>query len=35
MTDEEWDDWKLSIKEIATTILGYKVGELETGEVDF
>ena len=35
MTDEDWADWALSIKEIATTILGYKVGELETGEVDF
>lgn len=35
MTDKDWDEWKLSIKDIATIILGYKVGELETGEVDF
>ncbi|KOY84311.1 hypothetical protein AD998_21745 [bacterium 336/3] len=33
--DEEWDNWKKQIKEIATKKLGFKVGEIELGEVDY
>jgi len=33
MEDEEWKEWSKKIKEIATKILGYKIGEIETGEV--
>lgn len=35
MDDEEWSEWVAKIKEIATEILGYKIGEIELGEVDF
>lgn len=35
MDDDEWDIWCASIKEIATKVLGYKIGEIEKGEVDF
>ena len=35
MENEEWEAWKKAIKEIATEELGYKVGEIELGEVDF
>ncbi|HEY8917713.1 MAG TPA: hypothetical protein VIM87_14815 [Chitinophaga sp.] len=35
MDTEEWDIWVKAIKEIATKELGYKVGEIELGEVDF
>jgi len=34
MEDEEWEQWKLQIKQIATAKLGFKVGEIELGEVD-
>ncbi len=32
---DEWIIWVKKIKEIATRELGYKVGEIELGEVDF
>lgn len=35
MNDDEWVNWKKQIKEIATKKLGFKVGEIELGEVDF
>jgi hypothetical protein len=35
MEDNEWRIWCAEIKMIATEILGYRVGEIETGEVDF
>ena len=35
MPDEEWEIWKLSIKRIATQKLGFKVGEIELGEVNY
>lgn len=35
MTIEEWNDWSQQIKILASDILGYKVGEIESGEVDF
>jgi hypothetical protein len=35
MDTAEWTDWVKAIKEIATKELGYKVGEIELGEVDF
>ncbi len=35
MDTKEWEVWVKSIKEIATRELGYKVGEIELGEVDF
>jgi len=34
MEDEEWDNWRKKIKRIATEKLGFKVGEIELGEVD-
>ncbi|WP_338760742.1 hypothetical protein WAF17_14155 [Bernardetia sp. ABR2-2B] len=34
MKDDEWEQWKLAIKKIATQKLGFKVGETELGEVD-
>lgn len=34
MDDEEWLKWVVNIKRIASNILGYKVGEVELGEVD-
>jgi len=33
MQDDEWEIWKQSIKKIATEKLGFKVGEIELGEV--
>lgn len=33
--EEAWEKWKHDIKKVATTILGYKVGEIEEGEVDY
>jgi hypothetical protein len=33
MEDDEWNDWISRFKQIATDILGYKIGEIETGEV--
>jgi len=30
----EWIKWKTEFKQIATTFLGFKVGEIEEGEVD-
>jgi hypothetical protein len=35
MADQEWEIWKKRIKDISTNILGYKVGEIELGEVDY
>lgn len=32
---DEWATWVKRLKEIATRELGYKVGEIELGEVDF
>lgn len=34
METEEWVIWVKEIKQIATNELGYKVGEIELGEVD-
>lgn len=34
MEEEEWQRWVKEIKDIATRELGYKVGEIELGEVD-
>ena len=34
MVDEEWENWKKKIKHIATEKLGFKVDEIELGEVD-
>ncbi len=33
MEDDKWQQWLLSIKKVATEILGIKVGEIELGEV--
>jgi hypothetical protein len=33
MQEDEWNDWKALIKKIATETLGFKVGEIEEGEV--
>ena len=33
MEDEEWETWKAKIKTIATKTLGFKVGEIEEGDV--
>ncbi|MFK7783535.1 MAG: hypothetical protein AB8B56_00390 [Crocinitomicaceae bacterium] len=33
MNDDEWKVWLSKLKEIATEILGYKIGEIELGEV--
>lgn len=35
MQDEEWETWKLNIRRIAAEKLGFKVGEIELGEVDY
>ncbi|WP_133162468.1 hypothetical protein [Flavipsychrobacter stenotrophus] len=35
MEDAEWGIWVSNIKRLATEILGYKVGEIELGEVDY
>ena len=35
MDDAEWGLWIAEIKRIATKELGYKVGEIEKGEVDY
>ncbi len=35
MEDDEWNVWVKEIKSIATRELGYKVGEIELGEVDY
>ncbi|WP_160713451.1 hypothetical protein [Chitinophaga solisilvae] len=35
MDTNEWDIWVQKIKEVATRELGYKVGEIELGEVDY
>jgi hypothetical protein len=34
MEEEEWENWKLKIKLKASEKLGFKVGEIELGEVD-
>lgn len=31
--DEEWLSWKTNFKKVATEVLGFKVGEIEEGEV--
>lgn len=33
MEEHEWETWIQRIKEIATRELGYKIGEIEKGEV--
>ncbi len=33
MDKGEWMDWKSQFKKIATEVLGFKVGEIEEGEV--
>ncbi len=33
MNEDEWIKWKRNFKQIATKILGFKVGEIEEGEV--
>ncbi|MCW3467833.1 hypothetical protein [Chitinophaga nivalis] len=35
MDASEWAIWGKEIKKVATSMLGYKVGEIETGEVDY
>ena len=35
MDDAEWELWIKEIKHIATSELGYRIGEIEKGEVDF
>ena len=35
MADKEWNEWVIKIKALATDVLGYKVGEIKLGEVDF
>ena len=32
---EEWTEWKANFKKTATEILGFKVGEIEEGEVGY
>lgn len=34
MNDDEWQLWKKKIKDISTSVLGFKVGEIELGEVE-
>ncbi|UZR99405.1 hypothetical protein [Chondrinema litorale] len=34
MNLDEWNKWKAEFKQIATEVLGFKVGEIEEGEVD-
>lgn len=33
MEDDEWQQWLLNIKNVATEVLGVKIGEIELGEV--
>lgn len=35
MEEEEWSEWCKKIKMIATETLGFKVGEIELGEVGY
>ncbi|WP_160114741.1 hypothetical protein [Aquimarina sp. AU474] len=35
MNEEEWLLWKAKFKKIATETLGFKVGEIEEGEVGY
>lgn len=35
MDKEEWEEWKIKIKKIATEVLGYKIGEPEIGDCDY
>ena len=35
MEFNEWIEWKTEFKKIATEILGFKVGEIEEGEVSY
>ncbi len=35
MDEQDWENWLKKIKNIATKILGFKVGELENGEVGY
>lgn len=32
---DEWNHWKFEFKQKATELLGFKVGEIEEGEVDY
>ena len=34
MDTDEWNHWKQEVKQKATDLLGYKVGEIEEGEVE-
>ncbi|WP_299437966.1 hypothetical protein [uncultured Aquimarina sp.] len=33
MDEEDWLSWKILFKKVATEVLGFKVGEIEEGEV--
>lgn len=35
MNDQEWNQWITTFKVQATCILGFKVGDIEDGEVDY
>lgn len=35
MEENEWNSWKSDFKKLATEILGFKVGEIEEGEVGY
>jgi hypothetical protein len=35
MMSDEWDLWKREVKEIASKKIGFKVGEIELGEVGY
>ena len=35
MNNNDWLEWKTEFKRIATQILGFKVGEIENGEVNY
>lgn len=35
MNDKEWEKWVQAFKDQATAILGFKVGDIELGEVDY
>lgn len=35
MEPQEWSIWKATFKKVATEILGFKIGEIEKGEVTY
>jgi len=35
INEDDWNKWKKEIKDIATKVLGYKVGEPELGDCDY